>query len=79
MTRGIVQGISQGLMRTVTRLATRRFGRLPRGFASSVSAYSDKQLDALADALLDIPDAKALALWLKQHPVKKQPSQAASR
>ena len=67
MSRGLSQGLSQGLVRLVSRQAAKKFGRLPRGAESLIQTLDYLQLEALGEAVLDMPDAKALLRWLAAH------------
>lgn len=62
----IEQGIEQGELRSLLRIATRRFGLISDTLRSRISRLPAAQVEELTDAILDLPDQPALEAWLEQ-------------
>jgi predicted transposase YdaD len=62
-------GREEGIMATLLRQATRRFGALPEGIRSQIDDLNYLQLEDLADALLDFGSRSDLETWLSKLPL----------
>ena len=61
------EGRQEGCLHTVVRQLKRRLGRLAPSLESRVRALSLKEMEDLAEALLDFTDRKDLEKWLAIH------------
>lgn len=62
----VEQSFQQGKLDIMTRLLTRRFGRIEPELESAIASLSASDLDELSEALLDFADIAALSSWLNQ-------------
>ena len=64
---GRLEGEAQGEAKVTLRLLNRRCGPLSEATTALIQALPLEQLEALADALLDVSEPADLAVWLEKH------------
>lgn len=67
MREGIAQGLHQGEAKIVLRQLHKRFGEVSEEMQQRVNAFSDEQLEELADALLDFETRAEAEQWIEAH------------
>jgi len=63
---GRAEGKAAGEQAVVLRQLQRRFGRMPNGLADQVRQLGLRQIEALAEALLDFSTVRDLKRWLER-------------
>ncbi len=67
MTEGKREGRQEGEVEIVLRLLNRRLGSISRRYVQAIHRLPLKQLEALAEALLDFQTSADFRRWLKSH------------
>jgi Domain of unknown function (DUF4351) len=64
-----IEGRAEEALMLVNRLLTRKLGPLPAEVQERLATLPVKQLEALAEALLDFTAPDDLIVWLDAHPI----------
>jgi predicted transposase YdaD len=61
---GRTEGIAEGVVDVVKRLAAKRFGKITPQVSAKLKELDYRQLEDLVEVILDLPDSQALDHWL---------------